>query len=121
MVLYYDQKAELNKDYDGIVKKIMDFGSFIEILPGLEGLCHISQLARDRVNVVTDVVQEGDAIRVRVIDIEPSGRIKLSRKAIILEELGEEPEPVQPRSDRPRNDRPRGGDRGGDRGGPRRR
>ena len=89
MVLHYDQKAELNKDYDGIVKKIMDFGAFIEILPGLEGLCHISQLARERVNTVQDVVQEGDAIRVRVIDIEPSGRIKLSRKAIILEELGE--------------------------------
>ncbi|NLW81050.1 MAG: polyribonucleotide nucleotidyltransferase [Desulfovibrionales bacterium] len=127
MVLYYDQKAELNKDYDGIVKKIMDFGAFIEILPGLEGLCHISQLARERVNTVQDIVQEGDAIRVRVIDIEPSGRIKLSRKAIILEELGEEPEPEQPRA--PRGDRPRGdnrgdrrgGDRGGDRrGGPRR-
>jgi len=123
MVLYYDQKAELGKDYDGIVKKIMDFGAFIEILPGLEGLCHISQLARDRVNVVQDVCQEGDAIRVRVIDIEPSGRIKLSRKAIILEELGEEPEPEQPRQprpDRPRGDRPRGGDRRGDRGGDRR-
>lgn len=124
MVLYYDQKAELNKDYDGIVKKIMDFGAFIEILPGLEGLCHISQLARERVNTVSDVVQEGDAIKVRVIDIEPSGRIKLSRKAIILEELGEEPEPEQPRaprSDRPRSgDRGRGGDRGGDRRGPRR-
>ena len=52
---------------------------------------HISQLARERVNTVQDVVQEGDAIRVRVIDIEPSGRIKLSRKAIILEELGEDP------------------------------
>lgn len=118
MVLHYDQKAELNKDYDGIVKKIMDFGAFIEILPGLEGLCHISQLARERVNTVQDVVQEGDAIRVRVIDIEPSGRIKLSRKAIILEELGEDPEPpAPPRGDRPRGDRPRR-DRG-DRRGPR--
>lgn len=75
MVLYYDQKAELGKDYDGIVKKIMDFGAFIEILPGLEGLCHISQLARDRVNAVQDVVQEGDVIRVRVMDIEPSGAL----------------------------------------------
>ncbi|NLY40106.1 MAG: polyribonucleotide nucleotidyltransferase [Desulfovibrionales bacterium] len=110
MVLYYDQKAELGKDYDGIVKKIMDFGAFVEILPGLEGLCHISQLARERVNAVQDVVQEGDVIRVRVIDIEPSGRIKLSRKAIILEELGEEPEPEQPRAPRP--DRPRGGGHG---------
>ena len=107
----------MGKDYDGIVKKIMDFGAFIEILPGLEGLCHISQLARERVNVVQDVCQEGDAIRVRVIDVEPSGRIKLSRRAIILEELGEEPEPVQPRSERPRSDRPRGGDRGGERRG----
>ena len=123
MVLYYDQKADLGKDYDGIVKKIMDFGAFIEILPGLEGLCHISQLARERVNVVQDVVQEGDTIRVRVIDIEPSGRIKLSRKAIILEELGEEPEPEQPRpprGDRPRGDRPRSGGGGDRRGGPRR-
>lgn len=127
MVLYYDQKAELGKDYDGIVKKIMDFGAFIEILPGLEGLCHISQLARERVNVVQDVVQEGDVLQVRVIDVEPSGRIKLSRKAIILEELGEEPEPEQPRP--PRSDRPRGGPHSGDRprsdrprggGGPRR-
>ena len=69
-------------------------------------------------NTVQDVVQEGDAIRVRVIDIEPSGRIKLSRKAIILEELGEDPEPpAPPRGDRPRGDRPRR-DRG-DRRGPR--
>ncbi|NLV95766.1 MAG: polyribonucleotide nucleotidyltransferase [Desulfovibrionales bacterium] len=118
MVLYYDQKAELNKDYDGIVKKVMDFGAFVEILPGLEGLCHISQLARERVNTVTDVVQEGDTIRVRVIDIEPSGRIKLSRKAIILEELGEEPQPEEPRAprpDRPRNDRGRDANRRGPR------
>ncbi len=118
MVLYYDQKAELNKDYDGIVKKVMDFGAFVEILPGLEGLCHISQLARERVNTVTDVVQEGDTIRIRVIDIEPSGRIKLSRKAIILEELGEEPQPEEPRAprpDRPRNDRGRDANRRGPR------
>ena len=118
MVLYYDQKAELNKDYDGIVKKVMDFGAFVEILPGLEGLCHISQLARERVNTVTDVVQEGDSIRVRVIEIEPSGRIKLSRKAIILEELGEEPQPEQPRAprpDRPRTDRNRDANRRGPR------
>lgn len=119
MVLYYDQKAELNQDYDGIVKKVMDFGAFVEILPGLEGLCHISQLARERVNAVTDIVQEGDTIRVRVIDIEPSGRIKLSRKAIILEELGEEPQPEQPRA--PRQDRPRGDrNRDASRRGPRR-
>jgi polyribonucleotide nucleotidyltransferase len=109
MVLFYDQKAELGRDYDGIVKKVMDFGAFVEILPGLEGLCHISQLDRARVQTVTDVVREGDAIRVRVIDIEPSGRIKLSRKAILQEAAGETPDPVERHA--PRGGRPRGGGR----------
>ena len=109
MVLFYDQKAELGRDYDGIVKKIMEFGAFVEILPGLEGLCHISQLDRARVQNVTDIVREGDAIRVRVIDIEPSGRIKLSRKAILQEEAGEAPDAVERHAPRP--PRPRGGKR----------
>ncbi|MBZ4684441.1 MAG: Polyribonucleotide nucleotidyltransferase [Desulfomicrobiaceae bacterium] len=109
MVLFYDQKAELGRDYDGIVKKVMDFGAFVEILPGLEGLCHISQLDRARVQTVTDVVREGDAIRVRVIDIEPSGRIKLSRKAILQEAAGETPDPVERHA--PRGGRPRSGGR----------
>jgi polyribonucleotide nucleotidyltransferase len=89
MVLFYDQKAEPGKDYDGVVKKIMDFGAFIEILPGLEGLCHISQLARERVNTVEDVVREGDPIRVKVIEVDSSGKIRLSRKAVLMEEAGE--------------------------------
>ncbi|GAU09608.1 polyribonucleotide nucleotidyltransferase [Desulfoplanes formicivorans] len=89
MVLFYDQKAEPGKDYDGVVKKIMDFGAFIEILPGLEGLCHISQLARERVNSVEDVVREGDPIKVKVIEVDPSGKIRLSRKAVLMEEAGE--------------------------------
>ncbi|BDV01861.1 polyribonucleotide nucleotidyltransferase [Thermodesulfomicrobium sp. WS] len=110
MVLFYDQKAELGRDYDGIVKKVMDFGAFVEILPGLEGLCHISQLDRARVQTVTDVVREGDAIRVRVIDIEPSGRIKLSRKAILQEAAGEAPDPVERQAPRS-GGRPRGGGR----------
>jgi len=110
MVLFYDQKAELGRDYDGIVKKVMDFGAFVEILPGLEGLCHISQLDRARVQTVTDVVREGDAIRVRVIDIEPSGRIKLSRKAILQEAAGEAPNPVERQAPRS-GGRPRGGGR----------
>ncbi len=109
MILFYDQKAEIGCDYDGIVKKVMDFGAFIEILPGLEGLCHISQLDRSRVQNVTDVVREGDALRVRVIDIEPSGRIKLSRKAILQEAAGETPDPVERQP--PRGGKPRGGRR----------
>jgi polyribonucleotide nucleotidyltransferase len=89
MVLFYDQKAEPGKDYDGVVKKIMDFGAFVEILPGLEGLCHISQLARERVDQVGDVVREGDPIKVKVIEVDPSGKIRLSRKAVLMEEAGE--------------------------------
>jgi polyribonucleotide nucleotidyltransferase len=89
MVLFYDQKAEPGKDYDGVVKKIMDFGAFVEILPGLEGLCHISQLARERVDQVGDVVREGDPIKVKVIEVDSSGKIRLSRKAVLMEEAGE--------------------------------
>ncbi len=89
MVLFYDQKAEPGKDYEGVVKKIMDFGAFVEILPGLEGLCHISQLARERVNKVEDVVREGDPIKVKVIEVDPGGKIRLSRKAVLMEEAGE--------------------------------
>jgi len=64
--------------YNGIVKKIMDFGAFIEILPGKDGLCHISKLASKRVNKVSDVVREGERIRVRVVEVDKLGRINLS-------------------------------------------
>jgi polyribonucleotide nucleotidyltransferase len=89
MVLFYDQKAEPGKDYEGVVKKIMDFGAFVEILPGLEGLCHISQLSRERVDKVEDVVREGDPIKVKVIEVDSNGKIRLSRKAVLMEEAGE--------------------------------
>lgn len=79
------QEAQIGQIYDGKVVRVMDFGAFVEILPGVDGLVHISQLARDRVNKVTDVVREGDSVRVKVIDIDKDGRIKLSRK----EALGE--------------------------------
>ncbi|MFP4071087.1 MAG: polyribonucleotide nucleotidyltransferase [Desulfovibrionales bacterium] len=88
MVLFYDQKPELGKDYNGKVKKLMDFGAFVEILPGVEGLVHISQLDTDRVEKVDDVVNLGDEIRVKVIEIESSGRLRLSRKAVLIEEQG---------------------------------
>jgi polyribonucleotide nucleotidyltransferase len=79
------QEAQIGQIYDGKVVRVMDFGAFVEILPGVDGLVHISQLARDRVNKVTDIVREGDSVRVKVIDIDKDGRIKLSRK----EALGE--------------------------------
>jgi polyribonucleotide nucleotidyltransferase len=69
--------------YLGTVKKIMDFGAFIEIKPGTEGLCHISELAEGRVGKVTDILKEGDECLVKVLDIDRQGKIKLSRKAAL--------------------------------------
>lgn len=69
---------EIGEIYDGKVKRIMDFGAFVELLPGKEGLCHISKLANHRVNKVRDVVKEGDTLRVKVIEIDKLGRINLS-------------------------------------------
>lgn len=70
--------AEIGKIYTGTVKKVVDFGAFVEILPGKDGLVHISQLASERVNRVTDVVNEGDEIRVKVLEIDRQGKIRLS-------------------------------------------
>ena len=74
------EDVEVGKIYEGRVKKIVDFGAFIEILPGKEGLCHISQLEFRRVNKVTDVLNVGDRVRVKVREIDSQGRINLSRK-----------------------------------------
>jgi len=73
-------EAEIGKLYKGIVKRIADFGAFVEILPGTDGLVHISQLADERVDRVTDVVQEGDEVWVKVLDVDRQGKIRLSRK-----------------------------------------
>ena len=82
------QEAEVGKLYNGKVRKIMDFGAFVEILPGTDGLIHISQLDKERVNKVTDILQEGDEVLVKVIDIDKkSGKIALSRKAALNESL----------------------------------
>jgi polyribonucleotide nucleotidyltransferase len=73
--------AEVGKTYIGEVVKITDFGAFIRILPGVEGLCHISELADHRVKAVEDVVKEGDEIQVKVIGLDPkNGKIRLSRR-----------------------------------------
>jgi polyribonucleotide nucleotidyltransferase len=82
------QEAEVGKLYKGKVRKIMDFGAFVEILPGTDGLIHISQLDKERVNKVTDILQEGDEVLVKVIDVDKkSGKIALSRKAALDESL----------------------------------
>jgi len=82
------QDAEIGNLYLGKVRKIMDFGAFVEILPGTDGLIHISQLDKERVNKVTDILHEGDEVLVKVLDIDKNGKISLSRKAA----LGENPE-----------------------------
>ncbi len=77
------QEAEVGRIYMGTVRKITDFGAFVEIFPGTDGLVHISQLAPERVRKVTDVVQEGDSFPVKVIGIDGQGKIKLSRRDAI--------------------------------------
>lgn len=78
-------EAEIGAVYKGVVKTIKDFGAFVEILPGTDGLVHISELDHKRVAKVTDVVQEGDEIEVKVLDVDSRGRIRLSRKALLTE------------------------------------
>ncbi len=80
MVKWLTEDAEVGKTYRGIVKKIVDFGAFVEILPGTEGLVHISQLSKERVKKVTDILQEGEEVTVKVLEIDKQGKIRLSRK-----------------------------------------
>jgi len=92
---------ELNKTYMGKVQRITDFGAFIEIMPGLDGLLHVSEIAHYRVKDVRDELKEGDQVMVKVINIDPSGKIRLSRKALLA----------------PPEGTPEGGQGGGDQGG----
>lgn len=78
-------EAELGKIYLGKVKRIVDFGAFVEILPGVEGLLHISQISDRRISKVTDEIHEGDEVLVKVIEIDKLGRIRLSRKEALKE------------------------------------
>ena len=82
------REAEIGEFYEGTVKRITDFGAFVEILPGIEGLVHISQLDTERVKTVRDVVKEGDRINVKVINIDQQGKVRLSRKDALLAESG---------------------------------
>jgi polyribonucleotide nucleotidyltransferase len=79
------EEAELGKIYQGKVKRVVDFGAFVEILPGTEGLVHISQISEKRIAKVTDEIQEGDEVTVKVIEIDKLGRIRLSRKEALKE------------------------------------
>jgi polyribonucleotide nucleotidyltransferase len=111
--------AELNKTYLGKVQRITDFGAFVEIMPGTDGLLHVSEIARHRVQDVRDELAEGEQVMVKVINIDPSGKIRLSRKALLEEtEGGEAPAEGQepgpegaPREHAPRDRGPRPGGR----------
>ena len=78
-------EPEVGEIYEGTVVKIMDFGAFVQIMPGTDGLVHISQLATHRVNKVSDIVKEGDRIKVKVLEINRDGKIRLSHKAVLEE------------------------------------
>lgn len=123
--------VQIGRIYDGRVTSVKDFGVFVEILPGKDGLCHISELSDEFVERVIDVCRVGDAMKVKVIAVDEQDRVKLSRR-LAMEELGEEikmqPHAAGPvenyddgggRSNGDRGDRRggRGGGRGGDRGG----
>ncbi|MCX5859319.1 MAG: polyribonucleotide nucleotidyltransferase [Proteobacteria bacterium] len=112
MVRELTAEAEIGKVYVGKVQKIMDFGAFVQILPGTDGLVHISQLSPNRVDKVTDICREGDEMVVKVLDIDGDGKIRLSRKeAMSPEEFEAEakapkgPAPSDRGDDRRRDDR----------------
>jgi polyribonucleotide nucleotidyltransferase len=117
-------EAEPGRTYDGVVTGTKDFGAFVEIIPGLEGLVHISELDFGRVNSTEDVCKVGDKMKVKCLDVGDNGRVSLSRRAV-LEDEGQTPPPGTERSDddrgersaRPQGERRGGGGRGGDRRG----
>ncbi len=116
------EEPEIGKIYQGTVRKIMEFGAFIEFLPGKDGLCHISKLSRERVNAVDEVLKVGQEVPVKLIEIDRMGRLNLSYIDAIDPD-GERKAPQRPREDRGQSDRPRDdrgrrdnrSDRGGDR------
>ncbi|NNG47741.1 MAG: S1 RNA-binding domain-containing protein, partial [Deltaproteobacteria bacterium] len=91
------QVAEVGKVYQGKVRRIMEFGAFVELFPGTDGLLHISQISRNRVRAVSDIYKEGDEVTVRVLEIDRDGKIRLTHKE--FEKEGENPN-TEPEPDR---------------------
>jgi polyribonucleotide nucleotidyltransferase len=118
-ILALTETAEIGRIYTGRVVRITDFGAFVEILPNTDGMVHISQLDTERVERVEDVVQMGDEITVMVTDIDPSGKIRLSRQAVLegwtAEEAKQRDRPGPRRSSGPGDSRGGGRDRRDDR------
>jgi polyribonucleotide nucleotidyltransferase len=110
-------EAEIGAVYKGTVKRVVDFGAFVEIFPGTEGLVHVSELDHVRVENVADVLKEGQEVEVKVLSIEDgTGKIRLSRRAVLPLPEGEEGERAKERMEKSHNEPPRSS--GGDRRGP---
>ncbi len=90
--------VEVGKVYEGTVLKLLDFGAIVSILPGRDGLLHISQIANERVNAVADYLKEGQKVRVKVLEADEKGRVRLSMKAVSVEEGGIAATPVEPQN-----------------------
>jgi polyribonucleotide nucleotidyltransferase len=119
MIERLTEVPEIGKVYKGTARRIEAYGAFFEILPGTDGLVHISELAPYRVRETSDLVKEGDEMDVKVIDIDDTGRVRLSRKAVIMEDPNYDPAQYagMGMSEDERPPRREEGDRGGDRGG----
>ncbi|MFY8103504.1 MAG: S1 RNA-binding domain-containing protein, partial [Ramlibacter sp.] len=88
-------EVEIGKVYEGPITKILDFGALVNLLPGKDGLLHISQIAHERVEKVTDYLSEGQVVRVKVLETDEKGRVKLSMKAL-LDRPAREPQSEAP-------------------------
>jgi polyribonucleotide nucleotidyltransferase len=102
MIQALTREAEVGKIYLGTVRRIVEFGAFVELFPGTDGLIHISELSDKRVKTVTEIVKEGDEVMVKVISIDSSGKIRLSRKQALAERSGGDagaPIPLEPQAD----------------------
>ena len=85
MILALTEEPEIGKLYRGVIKRIVDFGAFVEILPGMDGLVHISEWEDHRIKSMQDVASEGDEVTVKIINIDGQGKIKLSKKQAVSE------------------------------------
>ncbi|MES2173223.1 MAG: polyribonucleotide nucleotidyltransferase [Pseudomonadota bacterium] len=121
-ILGITQEAEVGKVYDGKVVNIVDFGAFVNFMGGKDGLVHVSEMKNERVEKPTDVVSEGQDVKVKVLEIDPRGKVRLSMR-VVDQETGEELEDTRPAREarEPRSDRgPRRDGGGGEGRGPRR-
>jgi polyribonucleotide nucleotidyltransferase len=108
---------EIGEEYEGVVKRLEPYGAFVEILPGQDGLLHISEVAMERIPDIRDVMTEGDTLEVRIIDVDANDRIKLSRRVILEDRARANGEEIPERQTEDRSRGGRGGGRRDDRGG----